>query len=116
MNSLPLKKGNSKPSLKAVPKDFQERFEFLALLGRGNFGEVFRVRDKVDQAEYALKLQLPASLKDVSVQARFQREIEVTSKLSSPYIVKLFEGGVCEGRSFLLLEYCLLYTSPSPRD
>ena len=39
-----------------VPIELPSRYEALAQLGRGGGGEVWRVRDRHSQVDYALKL------------------------------------------------------------
>lgn len=43
------------PKPQKDPSRFEQDFERLELLGRGGFGEVWRVRNRVDQREYAVK-------------------------------------------------------------
>lgn len=40
----------------STPSRFEKEFERLELLGRSDFGEVWRARNRVDQCEYAVKM------------------------------------------------------------
>ena len=70
-----------------------DRFELLALLGRGGMGEVWRARDSRLGREVALKL-LPERLAgDPERVERFEREARVLAALNHPNIAQLYELG-----------------------
>lgn len=75
-----------------------------AVLGRGAMGEVYRARSE-EGAEVALKVLSAASAQDPELRARFAREKELTTSLSSPHLVRgLGAGELPDGAPYLLLE------------
>ncbi len=83
----------SKPYLEPFPEELKQRFEPIALLGRGGFGEVIRCLDKNLGREVAVKL-LSSRLDSPDVKSRFRREAEITSELRHPHIVTIYDFGV----------------------
>jgi eukaryotic-like serine/threonine-protein kinase len=66
-------------------------YELLALLGKGGFGRVFRVRDLHLEREVALKVLHPALTQDPEVVERFRREAQLAARLSHPNIVNIYD-------------------------
>ncbi|KAK4527073.1 hypothetical protein GAYE_SCF34G4994 [Galdieria yellowstonensis] len=65
---------------------YREDFEFLRLLGRGGFGSVMKVRNKLDGRIYALKR---VALTEKLLQERhILREVTTLSRLSHPHVVR----------------------------
>ena len=73
------------------------RFEVLALLGRGGMGEVYRALDLTAGRDVALKLTRERIL-DPDRLMRFHREGEITAALDHPGIVRVYSAGVSDGR------------------
>lgn len=72
-------------------------FELLEWLGRGGFGEVVKVRGKLDGRLYALKrIRLPAGQPPRERQ-RVLREVRVLSSLSHPRVLRYFQCWIEEG-------------------
>lgn len=74
-------------------------YEVLQSLGAGGMGEVFRARDTRLNRDVALKF-----LKE-GHEERFVREAQAISQLNHPNICALYDVGVHEGRSYLVMEY-----------
>ena len=67
-------------------------YEIVGLLGRGAMGEVYRVSDsKMFGRPAALKVLLPLPGAGETAQNRFQREIEVVSRLQHPNIITVYD-------------------------
>eukprot|EP00871_Galdieria_phlegrea_P001851 jgi/Galph1/2667/GphlegSOOS_G1354.1 len=65
---------------------YREDFEYLRLLGRGGFGSVMKVRNKLDGRIYALKR---VALTERLLQERhILREVTTLSRLSHPHVVR----------------------------
>ncbi len=64
-------------------------YEVLGVLGTGGMGKVFRVRNLISEREEAMKVLLPALLRDAEVGDRFAREIKVHASLVHPNIAGL---------------------------
>jgi len=66
-------------------------YDVLALLGKGTFGTVWRVRDLSLEREVALKMLHPVIASDESAVARFRREARLAAQLAHPAIVPIFD-------------------------
>lgn len=81
-----------------------DKFELLAVIGRGGFGEVYRARDNRLQREVALKV-LPSKFDDDETAAeRFLREARAASRLNHPNICTIYEVNEVNGTSFIAME------------
>ena len=88
------------------------RFRILGLEGRGEMGEVRRAVDEQSGAVVAVKTILSrrggerVSLTGGDPNARrFEREIRIMSRLDSPHIPKIIDGGVDGDVPYLAMEY-----------
>ncbi len=80
-------------------------YEVIAPLGAGGFGEVYRAKDTRLDRTVAIKI-LPARLSDnPEARERFDREARAISSLSHPNICHLYDVGVQDGTSYLVMEY-----------
>jgi serine/threonine protein kinase len=80
-------------------------YEIVAPLGAGGMGEVYRARDCRLERIVAIKI-LPARLThDLEAKERFDREARAISSLSHPNVCHLYDVGVQDGTSYLVLEY-----------
>lgn len=68
-------------------------YEVGRKIGRGGFGVVYLVFNRVEGTIGALKLPKPERIEDKRVLARFEREIQVLKMLDHPSIVKFIEAG-----------------------
>ncbi|MBX7138678.1 MAG: protein kinase [Oligoflexia bacterium] len=80
------------------------RYAVLSLLGKGGMGEVYRVHDQRENCVVALKLLSPGAVKESELR-RFNREILLTQKLDTPFIVKYFDQGTADGQPYFTMEY-----------
>ena len=72
-------------------------YEIIDELGRGGFGAVYRAKNLTLGREEALKLILPAAKSEVGdIDKRFEREIDIVSRLEHPNIVRLYSSGALE--------------------
>jgi len=74
-------------------------------LGEGGTGQVFKGRHQVMKRLVALKIIRRELLADPDVIKRFYREVEVTSKVDSPHVVKAYDAGPVGGNHLLAIEY-----------
>jgi serine/threonine protein kinase len=80
-------------------------YRILRRLGRGGMGEVYlAVQEDLDR-QVALKVLGSAMLDHPELEERFRREAKALARLSHPNITGIFDYGVFEGRSFIVMEY-----------
>ncbi|MGE0711557.1 MAG: protein kinase [Planctomycetota bacterium] len=77
------------------------RFQVLAEIGRGGFGQVLRAFDPQRGREVAIKLLLKD---DPRAQARFAREVAAATRLRHPNVVPVLESGDLQGRPYLVMD------------
>jgi eukaryotic-like serine/threonine-protein kinase len=66
-------------------------YDVLAMLGKGTFGTVWRVRDLSLEREVALKMLHPHVASDETAVARFRREARLAAQLAHPAIVPIYD-------------------------
>lgn len=69
-------------------------YKILSELGRGGFGAVYKAKNLTLGREEALKLILPSAKSECEdIEKRFEREIDIVSRLEHPNIVRLYSSG-----------------------
>lgn len=81
-----------------------DRYEVLAPLGRGGFGQVYRARHVHTQAVVALKVLRSGAASAPRALERLFREARIMASVDHPNIVKVFDCGAVEGRAFVAME------------
>ncbi len=71
---------------------FASRYRILALLGRGGFGEVYRVQEVVSKRIFALKLHRGVSNSTVRAEA-IRDEFSVLTRLRHRYLARVYDFG-----------------------
>ncbi len=80
-------------------------YEVVGSLGAGGMGEVYRARDTRLDRLVAIKV-LPAHLSVVpEFRQRFEREARAVAALAHPHICALYDVGLQDGVSFLVMEH-----------
>ena len=80
------------------------RYEVEGIVGRGGMGTVYVAHDATLDRRVAVKLLHGDFEADAEVTARFLREAEALARLSHPNVVKVFDAGRHEGRTFVAME------------
>jgi HD-like signal output (HDOD) protein len=81
------------------------RYTLESELGSGAMGIVYKARHEMLRRPAAIKLLDTRQLNDDSIR-RFEAEVQLTSQLSSPYTITIFDYGVTpEGFFFYVMEY-----------
>jgi serine/threonine protein kinase len=75
-----------------------------SLLARGGMGEIWLADDGA-QHDVVLKLVRSEFAHDARIKNRFMREIEVTSRLDHPHVVRHRAHGQVRGREVLMMEH-----------
>jgi serine/threonine-protein kinase len=79
-------------------------YEAEAVLGRGGMGIVFRARHLRLDRLVALKMMLAGAYAEPRERGRFQREAEAVARLRHPNVVRIYDVGDVDGRSFFTME------------
>lgn len=76
-------------------------FEEMELLGRGGFGSVMKVRNRLDGLLYAVK-KVHITSSDPKVRRKILREVTTIARLHHQYIVRYFQAWIEGGQAVLL--------------
>jgi len=82
-----------------------ERYRVLELIGRGGMGVVYKAEHARIGKVLALKLLTGELTRDHEQLARFKREAQMSSRLSHPNTVQVFDFGEADGLAYLAMEY-----------
>jgi serine/threonine protein kinase/Cdc6-like AAA superfamily ATPase len=80
-------------------------YTIIEAIAKGGMGEVYRAVDTQTSRQVALKVLLPRLAKDSAGRERFEREIDLVSKLRHPNIVRVLGKGEVDKRPFMVMEY-----------
>lgn len=81
-------------------------YEFLKLVGRGGFAEVYLVKSIKYNSEYVAKVITMDSQESDVKSKTFESEIEILSKLNHSNVIRLYDHFVEGRQSFMIIEYC----------
>lgn len=74
----------------------QTEFEISSFIGKGAFGDVLKVRNKLDNRQYAIK-RIPMSPRNKQLYRKMTREVELLSKLNHENVVRYFNSWIETG-------------------
>ena len=80
-------------------------FDIIKELGSGSFGNVYLVKHKVTNAEYAIKAIDKRNKTNQEEKPYFRREVEVMYKVHHPNVVKLFGHFEDNNYCYFIMEY-----------
>src|SRR5688572_16605042 len=81
-------------------------YQLVRQLGAGGMGEVWEARHVRTKGRVALKLLLPEMGRYEEALTRFQREVEITSGINHPNIVRVSDADkLPDGRPYLVMEF-----------
>eukprot|EP00826_Nyctotherus_ovalis_P010804 TRINITY_DN12828_c0_g2_i4.p1 TRINITY_DN12828_c0_g2~~TRINITY_DN12828_c0_g2_i4.p1 ORF type:complete len:479 (-),score=99.03 TRINITY_DN12828_c0_g2_i4:215-1651(-) len=83
----------------------ESRYLFKEMVGKGGFGKVRKVQDRVTGQELAMKVIPKKSVHSLSVEL-IENEIEVLKRLDHPNIIKLYEFAQDTESYYLITELC----------
>ena len=78
--------------------------KFLAAIGAGGMGEVYRARDPRLGREVAIKILPAAYASDADRLRRFEQEARAASALNHPNILTIYDVGTADGSPYLVSE------------
>ncbi|HRC57050.1 MAG TPA: serine/threonine-protein kinase, partial [Kofleriaceae bacterium] len=82
------------------------RYRLDRLLGEGGMGTVYRAYHLAMERDVAVKVLRGNLAQDPTAARRFALEAKATTKVESPYAVKVFDFGItAEGEYFMVMEY-----------
>jgi serine/threonine-protein kinase len=83
-----------------------DRYEILQPLGEGGFASVYKARDRRTKTEVAVKVLHPHMARARDFARRFEREVEIASRLRHPNTIRVFDTGTTsDGASYLVMEF-----------
>jgi len=88
-----------------LPADAIAGYTLLERLHRGGQGVVYKAIQDATNRAVAVKVLREGLLSEAVDRVRFQREIEVLSRLKHPNIVTLHDGGSADGFQFFVMDY-----------
>jgi len=83
----------------------ESRYIFKEIIGKGGFGKVRRVQDRVTGQDLAIKIIPKKNVHSLSVKL-IENEIEVLKRLDHPNIIKLYEFAQDSKSYYLITELC----------
>lgn len=81
------------------------RYRLVARIARGGMSTVYQAVDERLDRTVAVKVMAPELAADPQFLARFTREARATARLSSPYVVAVFDQGSHDGLAYLVMEF-----------
>lgn len=84
---------------------FADRYEILAVVGRGGMGTVYRAKDVELGQEVAIKTLRSEFLADDSILERFKSEIRLTYRITHRNVVRTHYFGEWSGAYYLTMEF-----------
>ncbi|MBM4357755.1 MAG: protein kinase [Deltaproteobacteria bacterium] len=82
-----------------------ERYLIVDLLGEGGMGVVYRAKHAVLGHDVALKALRDDALADDEYRARFLREAQIASRLTSPHVARVYDvGTLASGAPYIVME------------
>jgi len=70
----------------------KDEFEIIRKVGQGGMAEIYLAKYKDSGQTVAIKILSPDKKNSRAHRRRFKEEIELTKKVDSPYVVKVFDS------------------------
>ena len=81
------------------------RYEIVRLLGEGGTGAVYLARDHELARDVALKVIAPHLASEPAVIERFKRKIQLSSVVTHPNVLRVYDLGESDGLKFLTMQF-----------
>ncbi len=82
-----------------------DRYQVTGTLGFGGAGDVYRITDRVTQADRAMKLLYDDMLGTAALRQRFLTEARIMAELQHPNVLPVFDLGEHADRVYFVMEY-----------
>jgi len=89
----------------APPDDLVDGYTLVEPLHRGGQGVVFRGVQRATGRTVAIKLLAHGAFATRSERVRFEREVEILSRLDAPGIVRVVDSGIASGRWWFAMDF-----------
>ena len=80
-------------------------FEILQTLGKGSYGFVAKVKSKINEKLYAMKMIDFSLIQEQAEKDLCLNEIEIIKKLDNPHIIKYYNSFQIDQKFYILMEY-----------
>jgi len=90
--------------LEQVSSELADRYRIESEIGRGGMATVFLAEDLKHHRQVAIKVLHPDLAATLGAD-RFLREIEITARLSHPFILPLLDSGEAKGHLFYVMPF-----------
>lgn len=87
------------------PQDSIKHYKILEKIGQGGMGVVYKAQDTKIKRLVAIKAMLQKAGGDDRSLKRFQREIEISSSLVHPNIVRIYDFDMINATPYLVMQY-----------
>ena len=84
-------------------KSLRDNYECTKQLGKGGYGKVYQVRNKITGKVYACKKLSKLNINNLT---KFEREIRILIRTDHPNIIKLYEVFQSQNSLYLIMEEC----------
>jgi hypothetical protein len=95
----------SRPPVRERTRAMTERFTLISELGRGGMGVVWKARDEQTGQIVALKLLRDTFADDPPYRQRFEHELEIARRITSPHVIKVLGFGARDGTPYIAFEF-----------
>jgi len=92
-------------SIDKVKEELSKKYEFIKLIGKGGFAEVYLAKDKLLEREVAIKILLAQHTGDKEVVERFLREAKLYANFDHKNLIPIYETGIVNNNAFLVMKY-----------
>lgn len=91
---------------KILNQRIYESFEVINILGKGSFGEVYKVIHRLSNTIYAMKIIPKTPIIQNKLLRYILSEKNISIRLSHPFISKTYNSFQSKTRLYLLMQYC----------
>ncbi len=97
--------GGSQPASLPEGWEIGSRYRVIRRLGEGGMGAVYLVRDNALDRDIALKLIRPSLASNTQLLERFKREIQLSSEITHPNVLRVYDLGESDSIRFLTMQF-----------